>query len=45
MSPAQEHDFAELLADVDSEDAAVYMPHRDDDLERFVARAAQEGEN
>jgi len=47
---AIEHDLADLLADVDSEDARVYMPHRDDDMavwERRVqgayARAQGEG--
>ena len=29
---AVEHELADLLADVDSEDATVYMPHRDDDM-------------
>jgi len=28
---AVEHDLADLLADVDSEDARVYMPHQNDE--------------
>jgi len=29
---AEAHDLADLLADVDSEDATVYLAHRDDDM-------------
>jgi len=45
---AVEHELADLLADVDSEDATVYMPHRDDDMavwgrRMYEAWAQEEG--
>jgi hypothetical protein len=43
---AVEHEFADLLADVDSEDLSVYMPHRDDDLSTlFEVLTRKEWEN
>jgi len=38
---AEAHDLADLLADVDSEDARVYMPHRDDDMAVWGRRLAE----